>query len=86
MSPFEPSPIKHFAVAVSGVVDKAVKSNAPGRIRYGNTTWFARPYPNTSNLTFAAGDQVLILARQGNTLLIVPGVNHHKGLTMQSNG
>lgn len=64
--------IKRFTSHASGLIDKAVAGDAPGRIRYSGTVWFARPYPSHSNLTFAKGERVLIIARQGTTLLVQP--------------
>ena len=72
MNPFESLPIKSFATPASGLIDKAVAGDAPGRIHYNGTTWFARSHPSYSDLTFTEGEWVLILARQGNTLLIGP--------------
>ncbi|MEO1300387.1 MAG: NfeD family protein [Cyanobacteria bacterium J06636_16] len=72
----KPLPIEHFDVAVPGVIDRAFKGNTPGRIRYSGTTWFARPYINGLDLPLAEGDKALILARQGNTLLIMPTPRH----------
>lgn len=72
MNPLESLSINSFDTPASGLVDKAVVGDVPGRIRYNGTTWFARPHPSQLNLTFAEGERVLILGRQGNTLLICP--------------
>lgn len=68
-----PSPsIERFLPSAVGVIDEAVEGDCRGRIRYGGTCWFARPYITDLGLTFAIGQLVQILGRQGNTLLILP--------------
>jgi membrane protein implicated in regulation of membrane protease activity len=64
--------MERFKRPVFGVIDEAVEGDRPGRIRYGGTCWFARPYIADLGLTFAIGQPVQILGRQGNTLLILP--------------
>lgn len=55
---------------MKGLIDRPVQNGEQrGRIRYDGTTWFARPYQ--TGLTFSVGQSVSIVARQGNTLLIV---------------
>ena len=64
-------PIMPFKVPAMGLIDRPVQSDDQrGRIRYDGTTWFARPY--RTGLTFAVGQSVSIMARQGNTLLVLP--------------
>ena len=65
-------PIEPFDTPAIGLITHPVKGGIPGRIRYGGTTWFARPYVSGLELTLAKGDIAYILARQGNTLLIMP--------------
>ncbi|MDA0269126.1 MAG: NfeD family protein [Cyanobacteria bacterium] len=65
-------PIEPFQTPALGLIDRAVEGDVRGRIRYGGTIWFARPHIPGLGLTFAIGDAVTIIARQGNTLLIAP--------------
>ena len=79
----KPIPIKRFDKLASGVIDEAVEGDTRGRIRCFATFWFALPYPGFLNLTFSKGDKVLVVARQGNTLLILPNDSQHKALAMK---
>jgi membrane protein implicated in regulation of membrane protease activity len=65
----------HFETPVFGYIDQPVKGDKPGRIRFEGTIWFARPYANGSGIGFSEEERVLIVARQGNTLLILPSTN-----------
>lgn len=65
-------PIAPFETPAMGLITRPVQGEIPGRIRYGGTTWFAQPYINGLGLTFGEGEMTLILARKGNTMLIMP--------------
>ncbi|MEO1295292.1 MAG: NfeD family protein [Cyanobacteria bacterium J06636_16] len=69
-------PIEPFDKPVMGTISRPANGKISSRIRYGGTTWFARPYINGLELTLAEGDMAFILARQGNTLLIMPTHRH----------
>ncbi|MEO0537236.1 MAG: NfeD family protein [Cyanobacteria bacterium P01_A01_bin.123] len=64
-------PVTPFKVPAMGLIDRPVQSDGQrGRIRYDGTTWFAQSY--RVGLTFSIGQSVSIVARQGNTLLVLP--------------
>lgn len=67
-----PSRIELFAAPVEGIVDRPADATRPGRIRTMGTIWNARLYQFENQLAVAAGDRVLVVGRQGLTLLIVP--------------
>lgn len=67
-----PHRIEIFAAPVEGVVDRPANATRPGRVKTMGTTWNARLYQLEDEIPIAPGERVLVVGRQGLTLLIVP--------------
>ncbi len=70
--PYLPKQIELFAAPVEGILERPVANHQPGRVKAMGTTWNARFHKFEHAIAIAAGDRVLIVGRQGITLLIAP--------------
>jgi membrane protein implicated in regulation of membrane protease activity len=70
-----PNRIELFAAPVEAVVERPADATRPGRVKTMGTTWNARLYEFEDQIAIASGDRVLVVGRQGITLLIVPLAN-----------
>ena len=70
-----PNQIELFATPVEGVIVRPADASRPSRVRTMGTTWNARFYQFENEISIASGDRVLVVGRQGITLLIVPLMN-----------
>jgi len=70
-----PLPIEYFNPPAFGILTRSIKNDKPGRVRFQGTTWFARPYVSDLGLKFAKGSSVQLVARQGNTIFVLPSVH-----------
>jgi len=53
-------------------VEQSISSTHRGRVAWQGTSWFAQFYDATCQVTTTPGAIVLVLGRQGNTLLVLP--------------
>jgi membrane protein implicated in regulation of membrane protease activity len=67
-----PNQIELFTAPVEGVVVRPADANRLSRVRSMGTTWNARFYQFETEMAIASGARVLVVGRQGITLLIVP--------------
>lgn len=65
-------PIRVFSKPDIGLLEVEIQGDKRGRIRYGGTIWFAQPFILGLDIYFPVGQLVVIYARQGNTMLILP--------------
>ena len=72
MSKLPNKPIELFAAPREGIIDRPVAAHLPGRVKAMGSIWNARFYQIDRQIVIAAGDRVLIVGRQGLTLLIAP--------------
>ncbi len=54
-----------------GSVETPISQNAPGRVKFRGTTWFAQFY-DPSYESPDVGERIEILGRNGTTLLVMP--------------
>ncbi|MBW4465587.1 MAG: NfeD family protein [Pegethrix bostrychoides GSE-TBD4-15B] len=65
-------PIELFSSPHEGIIDRPIVAHQPGRVKAMGSIWNARFYQIERQIVIAVGDRVLIVGRQGLTLLIVP--------------
>lgn len=65
------NPIVLFDQTDFGTVQEALIANQKGWIRYQGVLWSAKIFKNVTQ-TIAPGEQVKVLGRQGNSLLVMP--------------
>jgi membrane protein implicated in regulation of membrane protease activity len=71
MFPFSEQ-IELFPKAERGVIETSVSCDTRGRVKARATSWFAEFYSLDCQMTVPAGNPVRIVARRGNTLLVLP--------------
>lgn len=64
--------IKLFSQPGTGVVEEAITAIRPGRVKFRATYWPARYYGQDNQATLLPNAQVIVVGRQGITLLVVP--------------
>jgi membrane protein implicated in regulation of membrane protease activity len=64
--------IELFTAPIIGTIDRPITDELPGRVKALGTIWNARFYQLDGQIAIAAGDRVLVVGRQGITLLIQP--------------
>lgn len=64
--------IKLFSKPATGIVEETITATVPGRVRFQATHWPARLYGQYNQVTLLPNDLVMVVGRQGLTLLVVP--------------
>lgn len=72
ISLFAPSEIEIFSEALTGIVEKKINQNQPGRVKCLATYWPARFYHSNCNVIVFRDEVVKVVGRQGITMLVVP--------------
>jgi membrane protein implicated in regulation of membrane protease activity len=65
-------PIELFAAPHEGIIDRPISPHQPGRVKAMGSIWNARFHQIDRQMVIAVGDRVLIVGRQGITLLVAP--------------
>ena len=60
-----------FAKPLPGIVDETIAPDQPGRVKFKATYWPAKLFRGY-DLTLEPGQKVLVIGRQGITLLVRP--------------
>lgn len=68
----KPLQIELFKPTQEGIVEMAISSQKPGRVRVLGVSWTARPYIQDEQPTLTVGTSVKVVGRRGNTLLVRP--------------
>lgn len=66
------SKLDKIAKSLPGIVDLAISSNCPGRVKWQGTTWPARFFQADYQETLVPGQRVEIVTMQGLTLFVIP--------------
>jgi membrane protein implicated in regulation of membrane protease activity len=66
------SKLEKIAKSFPGIVDLAISSNCPGRVKWQGTTWPARFFQADCQETLVPGQRVEIVTMQGLTLFVIP--------------
>jgi membrane protein implicated in regulation of membrane protease activity len=64
--------IELFSTPIEGIIDRPTTNDRPARVKALGTIWNARLYQLDGQIAIAADVRVLIVGRQGITLLIQP--------------
>lgn len=65
-------PIELFAAPREGIIEQPIVAHQRGRVKAMGSIWTARLYQIDRQIVIAVGDRVLIVGRQGITLLVTP--------------
>lgn len=65
-------PVVMFTEPGVGVVEQIIMPAQPGRVEFGATYWPARLFDSQLDITLAPACSVMVVGREGITLLIVP--------------
>lgn len=70
---FLSEPIEFFSERLEGTVEVAIIHNQPGgRIKFAASYWPAKFYQPSRPLSVLPGEPVVVVGRQGITLLVMP--------------
>ena len=69
---FVPEKVEKFPAPLMGTVEKKITRSQPGRVKCQGTYWPARFYQPNCEATVLPDEPVMVVARQGITLLVVP--------------
>lgn len=72
MSPLFPSTVEMLPEPKRGTVEKAIAPNQRGRVKAMGSYWPAKFYRADSLDQLLPGQSVLVVAREGITLLVMP--------------
>lgn len=67
-----PEEITLFSEPGKGEVEQIITENQPGRVKFQATYWPARLYNPEYEITLVPDTPVVVIGRQGITLLVVP--------------
>ncbi|MBE9139157.1 NfeD family protein [Nodosilinea sp. LEGE 07088] len=64
--------LEFFTPPGEGIATQSITSNNAGRVDVNAVSWPAKLHLNDRVLNISKGQKVVIIGRQGNTLLVVP--------------
>jgi membrane protein implicated in regulation of membrane protease activity len=72
MNLFGPPTFEFFTPPGEGVATQPITVNSSGRVDFQAVSWPAKLHLKDKVLDISTGQRVIIIGRQGNTLLVVP--------------
>lgn len=75
MTLFAADKIELFPEPLPGIVEEAIAVNNPGRVKFQYTYWPARLYRVEGEIVLYPDQFVIVIGRQGLTLLVIPTNN-----------
>jgi len=72
MNLFGPPSLEFFTSPGEGVATRPITSSSSGRVDFNAVSWPAKLHLNNRVLNISEGQKVVVIGRQGNTLLVFP--------------
>ena len=72
MSSESPTKITLFPKPGMGIIEEIITESQPGRVNFQATYWPARLYNPEQKITLLPNTSVIVIGREGITLLVVP--------------
>ncbi|MGG6242532.1 NfeD family protein [Nodosilinea sp. AN01ver1] len=72
MNLFGPPRSEFFTYPVEGIATQSITASSSGRVEFQAVNWPAKLHLNDKALNISEGQKVVIIGRQGNTLLVFP--------------